>query len=374
MKKIVRILNVRKHKNVSFLDVYEKLGNRLQLLCHNSLLSNVSLTIGDILCFEGINTVNNSGLPIIEIKEIYWQNSAISWCSPKGVYNTLQSSLEEIRYNSRNAGKQVFLWQGRYYAISSIKEMLISNDFLEINCKVIEDKRTSAKRVPLEISSIHQDTPLFLRITMENQLKQACAILLSSVFSLDNVFYDKAVTANVDREVCILELVSIERSIDDIILLIKEIDTILRNIFSQFHLEQFNYSLPSDLQIVEYSDLNVHEINYFLFENTLIKNVPVSSPFVREDTNGKRYEFQWIIRGKMLGHGYDDEFNYYNLLKAVNNQKQQLDLEDCNQMDYMKYAIPRTTSLGLGIDQLLYRFWNLEHIISISNPLGIYFD
>lgn len=374
MKKIVRILNVRKHKNVSFLDVYEKLGNHLQLLCHNSLLSNISLSIGDILCFEGTNTVNNRGVPIIEINKIYWQNSAISWCSPKGVKNSLQSSFEEIRYNSRNAGKQIQLWKGRYNVISSIKELLISNNFLDVNCKIIEEKRTSAKRVPLEISSIHQDLPLFLRITMENQLKQACSILLSSVFSLDSVFYDKAITANVDREVCILELVSIEHSIDDIILLIKDIDSILRNIFSQLHLEQYDYSLPSNLQIVEYSDLNIHEIDYSLFENTLIKNVPVSSPFVKEDSNGKRYEFQWVVKGKMLGHGYEDEFNYSNLLKSVNYQKQQLNLDDCNQMDYMKYAIPRTTSLGLGIDQLLYRFWNLEHIISISNPLGIYFD
>lgn len=374
MKKIVRILNVRKHKNVSFLDVYEKLGNRLQLLCQNSLLSNVSLSIGDILCIEGTSTVNNRGLPIIEVNQIYWQNPAISWCSPKGVYNTLQSSLEEIRYNSRNSGKQVYLWQGRYYAISSIKEMLISNDFLEINCKVIEDKRTSAKRVPLQVSSINQDSPLFLRITMENQLKQACAILLSSVFSVDNVFYDKAVTSNVDREVCILELVSIDHSTDDLISLIKNIDVILRDIFHQLHLNNYNYSLPSPLQIVEYSDLNPQEVNISILENTLVKNVPVVSPFIKEMDSGERLEFQWFVRGKMLAHGYEDEFNYSNLLKAVNFQKEQLNLDDCNQMDYMKYAIPRTTSLGLGLDQLLYRFWNLEHIISISNPLGIYFE
>lgn len=69
-----------------------------------------------------------------------------------------------------------------------------------------------------------------------------------------------------------------------------------------------------------------------------------------------------------------DEFEYDNLLNAVINQKSELGLENCNKMDYMKYAIPRTTSLGLGFDQLLYRYWNLEHIINISNPIGIYFD
>lgn len=374
MKQTVRVLNVRKHKNVSFLDVSEKLGNRLQLLCHNSLLLDVSLSIGDIICFEGTNTTNNRGFPIIEIKKIYWQNPSADWCSPKGIYNPLKSSLEEIRYNSRNAGKQIDIFKGKHCFISSIKNLLISNNFLDINCKVIEEKRTSAQRVPLEVRSIHQDSSLFLRITMENQLKQACAILLNSVFSLDNVFYDKAITSNVDREVCILELVSIEHSIDNLIGFIEKIDTILRNIFYELHLDQYGYSLPSKMQILEYSELNIKEFDYSSFENTLIKNVPIMSPFVKENQSGKRYEFQWIVRGKMLCHGYEDEYNYCNLLKAVNYQKQLLGLQECNKMDYMKYGIPRTTSLGLGIDQLLYRFWNLEHIISISNPLGIYFD
>ncbi len=373
MKKIVRILNIRKHKKVSFLDVCESFGKRLQLLCYNSLLMNISLMAGDIISFEGIETLNNKGNPIVEIKEIYWHNSAIEWCSPKGIYNPLHSTLEEIRFNSRNAGKQIQLFKGRILSIEAIKKLLISNNFLEINCKTIEEKRTSAKRQPLEVSSIHQNDPLYLRITMENQLKQICAIILTSVFSLDNVFYDKAITANVDREVTILELISIDKSIEELIQLIAKLDIILRNIFGELALSDYGYSLPPNLEIIDYSNLASKIIDYSNFQNALIKNVPVSSPFVRQIA-GIRTEFQWIVRGKMLAHGYEDEFDYANLIEAVNYQKQQSNLDDCNQMEYMKYAIPRTTSLGLGVDQLLYRFWNLEHIINISNPLGIYFD
>ena len=67
MKKIVRILNIRKHKKVTFLDTYENLGTRLQLLSDNSLLTDAPLSIGDIVSFEGINTTNKRGIPIIEI-------------------------------------------------------------------------------------------------------------------------------------------------------------------------------------------------------------------------------------------------------------------------------------------------------------------
>ncbi len=374
MKKIVRILNLRKHKQVSFMDVYENFGTRLQLLCYNTLLVNVPLAIGDIISFEGIYTVNKHGKPIIEIKEFYWHNSAIEWCSPKGIYNPLKSSLEEIRYNARNAGKQLQLLQGKLQVLNSIKNLLISNSFLEVNCKTIEEQRTSAQRQPLQVNSIHSNAPLYLRITMENQLKQYCAILLHSVFSIDNVFYDKDITANVDREVNILELVSIEHTTDELIHLIIKIDHILRNVFSELSLIDFGYSLPANIEIVEYADLTDKNINYTNFQNTLLKHVPVTSPFVKQSKSGLRTEFQWIVRGKMLAHGYEDEFEYENLLNAVNNQKIKLGLNNCNKMDYMRYAIPRTTSLGLGLDQLLYRFWNLEHIINISNPIGIYFD
>lgn len=374
MKKIVRILNLRRHKKVTFIDGYEDFGTRLQILCCNTLLFNVSLSIGDIISFEGIYTVNNHGKPIIEIKEFYWHNSAIEWNSPKGIHNHLNSSLEEIQYNARNSGKQLRLFNGKFQVVNSIKNLLISNNFLDINCKAIEDHRTSAKRQPLQVNSIHTSAPLYLRITMENQLKQYCAVLLHSVFSIDNVFYDKAITANVDREVCILELVSIEHSIDELIHFIIQIDHILRNIFSELLLADFGYSLPANIEIVDYADLMDKSIDYTTFQNTLLKHVPVTSPFVRKSNSGLRTEFQWIVRGKMLAHGYEDEFEYDNLLNAVNNQKIDLGLDDCNMMDYMKYAVPRTTSLGLGVDQLLYRFWDLEHIINISNPIGIYFD
>lgn len=374
MKKIVRILNIRRHKKVSFLDVCETFGNRLQLLCSNTLLVDISFSVGDLISFEGLETVNNRGKPIIEIKEIYWHNSAIIWNSPKGIRNPLKSSLEEIRYNARNAGKQLQLFQGRIQVLNSIKELLISNNYLEVNCMTIEEQRTSAKRQPLHITTIHDNSPLYLRITMENQLKQYCAVLLQSVFSIDKVFYDKAITANVDREVCILELISIEHSLDELIYLIVQIEHILRNIFSELHLVDFGYSIPDDIEIIEYENLADNIINYSAFQNTILKHVPVTSPFVRKSYDGLRTEFQWIVRGKMLAHGYEDEFEYDNLLNTVNNQKTKLGLDNCNQMDYMKYAIPRTTSLGLGFDQLLYRFWNLEHIINISNPIGIYFD
>lgn len=374
MKKIVRILTMRKHKKVTFFDVSESIGNRLQLFCYNVHLENTALLIGDILCFSGKDSVNKNGDPIIEITKIYWVNHALKWSTPKGITRTLLSSLEEIQVNSRNAGKQIKLWKCQYQFKNAIEALLKLDNFLEYKCKLIEEKRTSAVRKPLSVSGENISKDLYLRITMENQLKQACSILLNSVYCLDNVFYDKLVTSNVDREVCILEFVSLEYDSKNILQFIQNLDSILRTLFNDLELENFGYSLPSNLQIIDFKELNTNCIKYSNFENAIITNVPANSPFIKINDSGERTEIQWIVRGKMLGHGYKDEFNYDSLLSAVEIQKKELNLTDCNKMDYMNYGIPRTFSFGLGIDQLLYRFYNLEHIISISNPLGVYFD
>lgn len=374
MKKIVRILTMRKHKKVTFFDVSESIGNRLQLFCYNVHLENTALLIGDILCFSGKDSVNKNGEPIIEITKIYWVNHALKWSTPKGITRTLSSSLEEIQVNSRNAGKQIKLWKCQYQFKNAIEALLKLDNFLEYKCKLIEEKRTSAVRKPLSVSGENISKDLYLRITMENQLKQACSILLNSVYCLDNVFYDKLVTSNVDREVCILEFVSLEYDSKNILQFIQNLDSILRTLFNNLELENFGYSLPSNLQIIDFKELNTNCIKYSNFENAIITNVPANSPFIKINDSGERTEIQWIVRGKMLGHGYKDEFNYDSLLSAVEIQKKELNLTDCNKMDYMNYGIPRTFSFGLGIDQLLYRFYNLEHIISISNPLGVYFD
>jgi hypothetical protein len=374
MKKIVRILTIRKHKKVTFLDVSESLGNHLQLLCYNINLGDTALSIGDILCFDGKNSTNKKGTPIIEITSIHWVNHASKWSTPKGITQSLSSSLEEIQVNSRNAGKQIKLWKCQYAFKNAITDLLKLDNFLEYKCKYIEEKRTSAIRKPLSVCGENISKDLYLRITMENQLKQACSILLNSVYCLDNVFYDKLITPNIDREVCILEFVSLEYDLDDILRFIKNLDSILRTLFNDLGLENFGYSVPENLQIIDFKELNTNCINYSKFKNTIITNVPASSPFIEINASGERTETQWIVRGKMLGHGYKDEFNYTSLLSAVEIQKKELNLTDCNKMDYMNYGIPRTFSFGLGIDQLLYRFYNLEHIISISNPLGIYFD
>ena len=368
MKYIIRVLTIRRHKTVTFIDAYKEFGDKLQLMISNELLGAFIINVGDLMMIESIETLNRRNLPINEIKKIHWKVTPIVWESFKGISNELKSPLENVRLNARNGGKQVFLFLARNSFINSIKSALNDLEYIEIPCKSIEEKRTSAKRNPLTVTSIHQSEPLYLRITMENQLKQAVSILLHSVFSVDNVYYDKGVTSNSEREVLILELVSVTQTVEDLIKFISELDSILRKTFYTYNLSSFGYTLPNALSVIDCDGKAPENISDL--QNSILMNVPVSSPFIRADEMGRRMEFQWIVRGKMVGHGYDDEFNYNNLLNAVNQQMSVLNLQDCNKMDYTRYGIPITTSLGLGIDILLKLFFNIEYLINVSNPLG----
>lgn len=372
MKKIARILTIRKHKQVTFFDTCEQLGTHSQFMISNTYLNNNSIAIGDIICFESSKTINKKGLPLFEISHIYWINHPVKWISSKGIH-TMDSSFKELQISARNSGKEILLWKCQYKLKKEISRILENDNFIEFDCKIIEAKRTSAIRKPLHVSGINTPKDLYLRITMENQLKQACALLLTSVYSISNVFYDKCVSPNIDREVNVLEFVSLEYNEKKLISFIQNIDKLLRQIYMEFNLSNFGYTLPTTLEILDFKLLK-RPLDYSKFTNSIIINVPSSSPFVHINSSNERVELQWVVGGKMLGHGYADEFNYNIVSSAVQQQKIQLDISNCNEMDYMKYGVPQTYSFGLGIDQLLYRFYNLEHIISISNPLGIYFD
>lgn len=368
MKQLIRVLTIRKHKTVTFIDACQELGKKSQMMISNILLETITLIVGDLIMIESKQTTNRKNLPIIEITKIYWKVSPIIWESFKGVSDNLQSSAENIRLNARNGGKQISLFLARNSLIDSIKSFLRNMGYIEVPCKSIETKRTSAKRNPLKVTSLHQSEPMYLRITMENQLKQAASVLLHSVFSVDNVYYDKGSTPNADKEVLIMELVSVNQTTDDLIKFISDLDNTLREIFCSFNLSDFGYTLPNSMNILNCNGKMPDDIS--IFQNTILTNVPVDSPFIKADNMGKRLEFQWIVRGKMIAHGYNDEFNYSNLLTAVEQQMHSLNLQDCNKMDYTRYGLPITTSLGLGIDILLKYFFNIEYLVNISNPLG----
>ena len=79
MKKIIRVLTVRKHKTVTFIDAYQEFGKKIQLMVSNDLLETISLNVGDLMMIDSNETLNRRGNPINEITKIHWNIVPIVW-------------------------------------------------------------------------------------------------------------------------------------------------------------------------------------------------------------------------------------------------------------------------------------------------------
>ena len=217
-----------------------------------------------------------------------------------------------------------------------------------------------------------ENGPSYLRITLENQLKQMMAITLNSVYAIDKVFRNMGEDSNHTNEFLMLEFVSLKMSIDDIINFIKKIDGLAKNMAKKYNL----ISELNDLEIIDYNDLvkynkSFSEIKCNLI-NSLIVNFPCCSPFIKKDkTTGLQTEVRWYMDGKWISHFYNDENNEIVIRKILEKQMIETNKEKINELDYYKWGLPYTTSFGLSIDRWLQALLQKENISSITNPIQL---
>ena len=137
----------------------------------------------------------------------------------------------------------------------------------------------------------------------------------------------------------------------------------------------FETDMPREPEIIDYSDLESLNIKYQRripeFKNTILLNVPVNSPFIRCDEKGMRTETRWYLNGSLTAHGYDDEVNPDKINEALQKQKQDNQCDNVNEMHYFNWGLPKSVSFGLGVDALVCRYLNLQHMSLACNPLGI---
>ena len=151
-----------------------------------------------------------------------------------------------------------------------------------------------------------------------------------------------------------------------------KVNTIMNRLAKKYGFDTDNVDVP---RVVDYNDLESLHIKYDRripeFRNTILINAPVNSPFVKVNSNGMRTEIKWYINGSLTGHGYSDETDCQQIKISLEQQKIANNLEQINEMSYFEWGLPKSVSFGLGIDALVYRYLNLEHMALASNPLGI---
>lgn len=372
MKKIFRILSIRKHKKFVFANTYTSDGVRQQVVFDKKMFLEKSFKKGDCISASCSLSQNNHKEEILKINRVFWISKCFEWDEAKNLPKKSQNHERYTQSNARNAGRQINVYKLKQELIQKITSLLEKDGFENTPCKVLEPERTASAIPPFQTQERYSERPFYLRITPENQLKQTAAILLKSVYSLDNVFYNKNPDARHVPEMCTLEFVSLTYSKQKLLCFITKTSRIMDNLSKKY---QFETDIPAIPEIINYNDLPKMGITYQRripeFQNTILVNVPVDNPFIAPDKNGLRTETRWYLKGNLTAHGYIDETNYEKVTEALQIQKRHNNLDNVNEMPYFKWGLPKTISFGLGIDAMICRYLNLERMSMASNPLGI---
>ena len=369
MNLIVRIISIREHKNVSFLEIFNSELGHKQILIDNSKFNVKEFKLGDIINAECNIIKNNKGINVFELNKINWCNHPQEWTSNKNINKNMQDNILKNQIEALNGGKQINLFELRQELEQKISTILDLDNFQKVKCKIMEEERTSAGFKPIKCKTF-DNLDLYLRVTMENQLKQICSIILKSIYSIDTVFYDVSPSANFQKEINTLELVTIHKDINYLIEFIKKINQLMILLKEKYELNSIQ--LPPTLDICDYkeTDGNVNFVNS-KFKNNIVLNVPVESPFIKYNPEIGRTETRWYVNGQMVGHGYEDEINYEKIKEVLDKQKNELNIKIANEMEYIKWGMPNTISYGMGIDLLIKKYYDIDKFINVTNSMGI---
>ena len=369
----LRILSIRKHKTVSFINGYSSEFGIQQFMIDNI---NFSCTIkcGDLINVSYIDTLNMHGNPIKKITDIKEIVPCSDFESFKGINGTIINPKQKDYIGARNCGIQLQIFNFKREILNRLKEILCNLKFLDVTgmLNTAEYYKNGSGIIDAEIMGRDNNSPKYLRTTLEGQLKQIVGITLQSVFAIDKVYRNMGEDNSHINEFLMLEFISVSLKLDEIISLVSEIDKNIQKI-------ALNYGFLHDeekIEIIDYDDIlgsntPFEQIKKEL-KNALIVNFPCESPFIKKaKKDALRKEVRWYVNGHWISHFYEDENNINNIDEVLAMQYTLSKKENVNPLSYFEWGLPSTTSFGLSVDRWLQMMLKLENINSFANPLSL---
>ena len=367
----LRVLSIRKHKKVTFLNAYSDEHGISQFMIINELFQNIKC--GDLINVDCVDTTNNRGDKLKQIININYVIPSYDFESYKGINSEIDNTKQKDYIEARNCGKQLIILQFKQELLKNIKNILDKKGFFDATTllNTVEHYKNGSNIVDAEILDRDENDPKYLRITLENQLKQMVGMMLKSCYGIDKVYRNMGEDNGHINEFLMMEFVSINLSIQEIINFVLQIDSLSSDISKEYELT----TQTEPIEIIDFNDLlkkntAIEEIKNKL-NNFLVLNYPCESPFIKKDEFGLSTETRWYMNGHWISHFYEDENNFEVIQKSLELQSSQTLKTDTNPLDYFKWGLPNTTSFGLSIDRWLQLLLNKESISSIANPLQL---
>lgn len=368
----LRLLSIRKHKTVTFLNAYSDEFGVTQYMIKNELLKNIKC--GDLINVDFIDTINARGNKIKEITNVKFIVPSYGFESYKGINSEITDAKYKDYLEARNCGMQLKIIQFKQELLKKIKTTLDNLNLFDATTLLnnVEHYKNGSNIIDAEILDREESQPRFLRVTLENQLKQMVGMLLKSCYAIDKVYRNMGEDSGHINEFLMLEFVSLNLSLDEIIDLVIKLDKIAYELAQDYGLVDGE---TKSIEIIDYNDLkkNNNDFKTMIKElNILIVNYPCNSPFIKNnEENYSQTETRWYMNGHWISHFYEDENNYEDIKSALQLQKEENLKPDSNPLDYFMWGLPNTTSFGLSVDRWLQFLLKKENISSIANPIQL---
>jgi len=415
-----RLLSVRGQGKISFGDIYDETGS-IQVIASQETTPDYEdysqLKVGDWIGVVGNSGMTKRGQPSIFASdwarlaktEVSFPDKHHGLTDPDTIYR--QRYLDLI-VNRDSLGR----FKDRSKIISFVRNLLESEDFMEVETPILQPLYGGAAAKPFETHHNALDMDMYLRIAPELYLKRLVVGGLSKVFEIGKVFRNEGISTRHNPEFTMMEAYAAywdyegqmnltERVVSGASELVngsmvieyqgKEVDLTppwtretIDNLVSNSLGDEV--SMDTDLQKLRlYCDkLDIHysdgygkgklllELYEKLVESNLWGPIFVTdypeevSPLARSHRSRSGYteRFEGIVAGRELCNGYTELNNpriQYERFKDQESSKGYDDEAMSMDHDYIRalqYGLPPTAGLGIGIDRLVMLLTNAASI------------
>ncbi|QCI16100.1 lysine--tRNA ligase [Buchnera aphidicola] len=366
--------------------------------------------LGDIIGVIGILFKTKTGELSIYCNKIEILNKSLKPLPDK--FHGL--SNQEIRYRKRyldliSNNKLYEIFKTRSNIIMAIRNFMVKHNFLEVETPMLQNTPGGASARPFITYHNEIKSQMYLRIAPELYLKKLIVGGFERIFELNRNFRNEGISTRHNPEFTMMEAYIAYADYKDMMNLI---ENIFKNITvflfknSQIKYQKYNFDFSKKFKrltmknailqfnsTIQLSDLdNLDKIKNFansigieikkhwghgkieteIFEKTVEKNliqptfitqypVEVSPLAKRNDINSKITDrFELFIAGYEIANGFselndveDQKIRFLNQIKMEKKSDNKNIFYNQDYIEALKYGLPPTAGLGIGIDRLI---------------------
>jgi len=424
---IGRVMAKRDMGKSFFIDLLDETGT-IQLYVNLKSLSemckkNLDLVdIGDIISISGEYFLTRTKEETVKVKELFIRTKALTPLPNK--FTKLKDPEELIRKRYLDLllnKKRRDILAKRTIGNNIIREFLKEKYYIEVQTPHLHTIATGAMARPFLTHHNTLNIDMYMRIAPELFLKRLIMGNLGKVFEIARCYRNEGISNKHNPEFDMLEVYKMNGSVSDMEKLAEEIvkkvalafwnknaniiknneinikkpfkrTTINQLIKENFKVDILKMTLEEAKKIAKSLNVSLKDLKIIsngtimkkIFDDKIEENIidptfvygypveysPLAKVSLEDDRIASRFEL--FIGGFEVANGYDEQNDYFEQKKAFDKQQElkkkgddEITGYDKEYLTMLRYGLPPTGGLGIGLDRLYMILLNLETIKDI---------